>query len=230
MPKRPRSSDVAEEPCQSAGSSSGVTNQSAGSTSGVTNQSALHAVAAAFSGVDSYAIAREEKRAQRSAGIFLEGIQFGEIDATSFSVALEWVSPKPGETFVDLGSGAGKAVLTAAALHDLASATGVEILRPLHDAAVAAAARCDVGRTRVELLCADALAHPWQSCDLVFCTTTCFSDEMCARLEAGVHELRVGARLIVTTRPLRAEGVKLLRKGKLPYAKGSLLFFAYERV
>ena len=41
-----------------------------------------------------------------------------------------------------------------------------------------------------------------------------------------------GARLIVTTRELRgaaASCMRLHRREKLPYGKGSLLFLAYER-
>lgn len=83
-------------------------------------------LASAFAAVDGYALAREEKAAQRAAGIFRDGIQYGEVSAASFARCLEWVQPIAGEIFFDLGSGTGKAVLTAAALHPLAAATHVE--------------------------------------------------------------------------------------------------------
>ena len=62
----------------------------------------------------------------------------------------------------------------------------------------------------------------------VFCTTTCFTPELRAALERGVARLRVGARLIVTTQPFESPRLTLLRREALPYAKGSLQFFAYE--
>ena len=99
-------------------------------------------VDAAYDAVDGYAIARVEKKRQRDAGEMLDGIQYGEVSTSAFAEALAWMNPNPGESFIDLGSGTGKAVLTAAAAYSLASATGVQILRPLHDAAVSALGRC----------------------------------------------------------------------------------------
>ena len=64
---------------------------------------------------DGYALSREAKRKQRENSVFLDGIQYGEVSISSFAAALAWVRPQPGETFVDVGSGVGKAVLAAAA-------------------------------------------------------------------------------------------------------------------
>ena len=61
----------------------------------------------------------------------------------------------------------------------------------------------------------------------VFCTTTCFTPELRAALERGVARLHAGARLIVTTQPFESPRLTLLRREALPYAKGSLQFFAY---
>ena len=190
---------------------------------------------------DGYALSREAKRKQRENSVFLDGIQYGEVSISSFAAALAWVRPQPGETFVDVGSGVGKAVLAAALLHPLEAAIGIEILDDLHDAAeraLAAARRprapCGpLAARRVELRRADALAPPvaWaDDADVVFCTTTCFTPEMRAAFVRGAERLRVGARVIVTTAPLESARFRLLRSERLPYGKGSLLFFAYERV
>ena len=186
------------------------------------------------------------KRRQRDAGVFLEGIQYGEINPTAFVRALSWCSPKQGESFIDLGSGTGKAVMTAAATYAFSSATGVELLRPLHDAAVAALARSDANTLftkDVRFVCADALEHDWIGHDIVFVSLTCFSDEQVARVAAGAEKMRVGARLLVTTKALEgrnsqghADGkrafpsLKLLHNDQLHYGKGKLTFRAYERV
>ena len=223
MPKRRRrpSDDAVAEEAQPACSADG-------------EACPLDAVRLAYESIDGYTIAREEKHAQRKAGVFLEGVQYGEVDPASFAVALQWASPSAGERFFDLGSGTGKAVLTAAALHDFRSASGFEILRPLHDAALRAHAACS-GSLRcaaVRLVCADGFSAepPWHEADVVFCTTTCFTDEMVERLEAGAAKLRRGARLIVTTRELSAAaGCTLLRRGKLSYGKGTLLFLVYQK-
>ena len=96
----------------------------------------VDAVEAAYAEIDGYDIARAEKRRQRDAGVFQTGIQYGEIATRAFVTALEWCRPSAGDTFIDLGSGTGKAVLTAAAHTAFSSATGVELLKPLHDAAM----------------------------------------------------------------------------------------------
>ena len=84
----------------------------------------------AYTNIDGYGIARDAKRQQREEGVFLDGIQFGEVRPESFLTALGWCDPQPGESFIDLGSGTGKAVLTAAAAYKLKSCAGVELLRP----------------------------------------------------------------------------------------------------
>ena len=116
--------------------------------------------------------------------MFRDGIQYGEVSAASFARCLEWVTPVAGEVFYDLGSGTGKAVLTAAALHPLAAAYGIEIQPRLHEAALAARRAFEaiegasLRAGRVTLQCGDAFAEDaaWpETADLVFCTTTCIS-------------------------------------------------------
>lgn len=205
------------------------------STSESDPSEALASVDAAFASVDGYEIARTEKRRQRDAGVFIEGVQYGEVKSSAFACALGWCSPKPGETFIDLGSGTGKAVLTAAALSAFSAVEGVEILRPLHEAAVAARARCNDAALRTKLAdvhfhCADALAYPWAAFDIVFVSLTCFTDEQVARVRERVADLATGARIIVTSRTLDSAALKMLRRADLPYGKGRMTFIAYERI
>jgi len=215
--KRPRDS-APEEPATSA------------------SAAALTALAGAYGAIDAYAIARDAKRQQRESGVFIDGIQYGEVDPAAFAAALSWCAPRADETFVDLGSGSGKAVLTAAALHSLASATGVEIMRPLHEAAMRAheaMLAADVGAlltTCVRFECGDALEHPWTECDLVFVSLTCFTDEMVERVAADAHRLRPGSRLLCTSRALETSALRLLRREPIKYGRGTLTFLAYERV
>lgn len=97
------------------------------------------------------------------------------------------MKPRPGECFYDLGSGTGKAVLTAAALYPLGAAKGIEIQPSLHDAALRTKAKLESCATQarialrtpmaaVQFECGDALEGSWvEDADLVFCTTTCLS-------------------------------------------------------
>ena len=84
----------------------------------------------------------------------------------------------------------------------------------------------------VEFVHGDALALPWhKSGDVVFCTSSCFTDEMRDRLIASAEQLKSGSRLIVTSRPIKNKALQLLKKEALPYGQkgGKLTFFAYRR-
>jgi len=87
---------------------------------------------------DGYQIARDEKQRQRKQGVYRDGLTYGEVAPSSFATVLNWIRPVAGEHFVDLGSGTGKAVLTAAILHPFGAAIGVEIQQALHDVALQA--------------------------------------------------------------------------------------------
>lgn len=195
-------------------------------------EGALAAVEAAYENIDGYAIARGEVRAQRARGVFIDGVQYGEIDAATFASALSRLSVREGETFVDVGSGTGKAVLTAAALYPLARATGVEIQEPLHDAAVAArdASRSALLTSDVRFRRGDAFAYDWPGYDVVFVNAAVFTPEMVDLVNSGAERLKPGARLLISTRPLSAPVLRLLWQDKLKTGKGSLLFRAYERI
>jgi len=210
--------------------------RAAGDSTNADRERALTAVGSAFSEIDGYAIARAERERQRAEGTFVGGLQYGEVLPLSFASVLDWMQPEPGEHFYDLGSGTGVAVLTASALFNLGSAVGIEIQHGLHAAALQArdslarAAPRNVLRTpsdRVRFECGDALAAHWQDADLVFCSTTCFTPEMLETFVGGVRQLRPGARIAVTTRALELGGLRLVQRGKLPYGKGTLLFFVY---
>ena len=224
-----------KEKHQEASAASSPSTQHAAASSAVASEVEVSAlIETAYRSIDGYGIARDAKRQQRESGVFHDGIQFGEVRVESFLTALAWLMPQPGETFIDLGSGTGKAVLTAAAFYPLGSAKGVELLRPLHDAGVVALERCrsSLRSASVSLACGDALEFPWSTYDLVFVTLTCFTDEMVERVRVTAARLRKGARLLVTSRPLESEALRLIRREKLPYGEkhGMMSYLAYERV
>jgi len=78
---------------------------------------------------------------------------YGEILPSSMAVVLEAMAPKPGETFVDLGSGAGKTVLLAALLYpELNRCVGLEMMRGyLRDAQAASAVLVATGQGNISM-------------------------------------------------------------------------------
>ena len=65
-------------PAATMGAELGAAEQAAGSEADCF-VAALKTVTSAFDGVDSYAVARDAKRKQRDEGIYLDGLQYGEV-------------------------------------------------------------------------------------------------------------------------------------------------------
>ena len=82
-----------------------------------------------------------------AAGIPLagDGMVYGEFDLAFLARLLEAAEPQKGDTFVDLGSGCGRAVLGAALLrpHTWAECVGLECLPELHAEAINSRVRLD---------------------------------------------------------------------------------------
>ena len=196
-----------------------------------------------YAPIDGYTIARNEVRSQRNQGVFVQGAQYGEVDARVFTSALERLATASDETFVDLGSGTGKAVLTAAALHHFKRVTGVEIQKPLHTAALVAldSLRGDFSllfpsysNTRripeVTFVWGDAFQYDWHNYDIIFANAAVFTQEMVDQIDRGAEQLHLGSRILISTRSLLSPFLCLLWQENLKTGKGSLLFRAYQRV
>lgn len=114
--------------------------------------------------------------------------------------------------FVDLGSGTGCAVLTAALFGDFEWCLGLEILPELDSIAQSSLASCQAEwpgvRWSVDLRCADIFEVAWwQGAAIVFCNAATWPLAMRERLGAAAAGLRPGARLLVAherSLPLRS--------------------------
>jgi SAM-dependent methyltransferase len=155
-----------------------------------------------------------------------KSLLYGETYFVPFARALRVVREahggmdKPGQTFVDIGSGTGKATLAAIMLHPFGwkRCVGVEILTPLHDIAVGTLRRFDAAvrstlprfqqSTQVELLCGDALAGSvserlrMQQADLGFCCSTVFSGALMSGVARLAGAMPVGAFFVTLTKDL----------------------------
>lgn len=194
-----------------------------------------------FAHIDGFSVSREAKRKQREAGIFKDGLQYGEVDIGSIIELLTGTAVKleEGETFVDVGSGTGKAVLAAAATVNVARSFGLEVVPELHECSVQALARfrqqgMAAGCGEVEFKLCDAFAPEsiaeWTMADVMLVTTTCLTPTQIDTIVAAVVERgREGSRLIVTTSTLPPDSrLHLVEKKRRKYGKGSLNFICYR--
>ena len=148
-------------------------------------------------------------------------LTYGDVRPEALERALAAAGPMECGTFFDLGSGAGRGVITAALCCGLSRAVGVELLEPLHAAAVAGPLQryttlreqveasvelldatlvgLDPSRLSagVELRCGDLFAADVSSADVVFCCCVTWSVSIMQRLAAKLAaELASGARVI----------------------------------
>lgn len=108
--------------------------------------------------------------------------------------------------FVDLGSGAGRAVLAAALLGGFEQCLGVEVLEPLSGLAEAALALCRIewpALPEVTFRCADLREEAWwQGAAVAFCNAITWPEDLLLAIGVAAAKLSAGARLLVVGRAL----------------------------
>lgn len=85
------------------------------------------------------------------------------------------------------------------------------------------------GATKVELVLGDAFKQDWADAAVVYAPCTCFTDDMMAELLPRLEQLREGAVVITTSRPLDSRRLRRVHSGRYKYARGRLLFNIYLR-
>jgi hypothetical protein len=148
-------------------------------------------------------------------------LTYGEIDFNSFADILERLDIHQGDTLVDLGSGTGKALVTAALLFAprLARIHGIELLSSLHSPCSEVLAKlrvllesneayeehlsCKVTCELGDILATDRTAMDWTVADIIFMNSTLFDTElMVALCQLASLRMRRGTRVVTLTRPL----------------------------
>eukprot|EP00616_Rhizochromulina_sp_CCMP1243_P018438 CAMPEP_0118965912 /NCGR_PEP_ID=MMETSP1173-20130426/3429_1 /TAXON_ID=1034831 /ORGANISM="Rhizochromulina marina cf, Strain CCMP1243" /LENGTH=592 /DNA_ID=CAMNT_0006914603 /DNA_START=86 /DNA_END=1864 /DNA_ORIENTATION=- len=177
-----------------------------------------------------------------------QSLTYGEVDFFSFATILEQAQPRPGQIFVDLGHGTGRAVLSAALLygHVFSACWGIEVLAPLAAASFSAHDRYSQAVRRREWLygalsqrCAVRVQHgdilepqspeetgfEWTDADLVFANSTCFTDELMRGIAARAERMASGSKIITLTKQLVGPRLKLVAEKQLAMSWGPATAF-----
>ena len=171
-----------------------------------------------YAGVNGYPLSLAERQRK---GQTEWSLTYGEVVPEPFWRALSQTAPAPGEHFVDLGSGTGKAVFLAAALFDFAVLEGVELLEDLSLAAQAALTRYDAQlrpalpeekqRQQLRFAQGDLLAYDLSKVDVVFTHAELFGRELLAKLGQKLGELKPGARVLAIGPPIPGPHLEVLK-------------------
>ena len=152
---------------------------------------------------------------------------YGEIDLLAFHNIIEKSEPKNGEVFYDLGSGAGKAVFSAALYFDFKLCFGVELMDVLYKKSLT---HLDEAKyllkrrafpeemyshklSKIRFVKSDFLTHDFSDADIIYLAATCLSDDTFRHLINKIGMTKIGTRVIVATRQIYHDAFELVYDG-----------------
>jgi precorrin-6B methylase 2 len=191
-----------------------------------------------YENVSPFSISLEERKLKNIQAD--KSFTYGEVVFYSFAQILELAQPKPGEIFYDLGCGAGKPVFIAALVFDFAKACGVEKLENLYKLCVTLNEKLPTlpevkelpadKKINIQFINDDFLKVDISEADIVFINATCFHGDLWDAILARLLKLKVGARVILTTRIINIGGFKLKHQSLFLMSWGLSQVSIYERI
>jgi hypothetical protein len=160
---------------------------------------------ALYSGVNGYGLSRENRTGERAGN---QSLTYGEMMLEPFARIIEHVKPQAGESFYDLGSGAGKVLVMADALHSFGAITGIEYLPVLNETAgtildrYKTEFRPKLSGSKAPLVSrqGDMLTEDLTSADVVFVHSTCMGEDLITSLGACVLTCKPTTRFVLISR------------------------------
>lgn len=161
---------------------------------------------------------------------------YGEIDFLSFYTILERATPSNQDIFYDLGSGSGKAVLSAILFFNVKKSIGIELLPPLYEQSNILLKKVTqrfqqhddekeyLPQTeRIQFINDSFLHYNFGDANIIYVAATCLTDATWNELISKMARLKPGSRIIVTTRTIHHEqfesiyqGIELMSWGLCP--------------
>lgn len=130
---------------------------------------------------------------------------YGEILPEEFMNILDLVEFTSETIFYDLGSGSGKAVITAYLYKHPKKAVGIEYIPDLVEISKKALEKLENLlniKTSVEFIQGDIKKFDFSDADIIFFHATCFSDELMNDLYKKLQNLKKGAKIIIVTKEI----------------------------
>ena len=172
---------------------------------------------------------------------------YGEVEFISLGETIEIIKAmhgeiKPGGKFYDLGSGTGKAVISAALLHNFDKCIGIELLTSLFDISQQAKINYDLLRINilqenstvwntlpdVEFLCGNMFEVSWSDADFIFVNSTCFDEKMMDRI--ALSEVKPGTWAVTLTKSIASNSWKVLQSFRKSMSWGAATVYIHIRI
>lgn len=172
--------------------------------------------------LDPRSISREDRKRLH---IEKDDFTYGEVMYFSFLNLLHFAKLRQGEIFYDLGCGSGKAVFIAALCFDLQKACGIEFLPGLYQLAKSQLTHAKDWIKQhdqltqqewlkriasIQFIHDDFLNVDIADADVVFINATCLHYDVWQSLLKKLNTLKIGSRVIVTTKSIVMDHFKLI--------------------
>lgn len=157
---------------------------------------------------------------------------YGEIDFEHFAALIDSLKPRPGEIFLDLGSGIGKCIATVGCMYPELEVWGVEKLNSLYKVSKEVIHNLESKRNvkNINLIEGDLRNTEWTHADIIFISDLTFGLDMYRNIENKVRELKRGAR-VITLKSLNDTGyLKEIRFMRVKMSWGRAGVFIYEKI
>lgn len=183
---------------------------------------------ALYQGVDGYACAQSLNLNRQHA----EAIVYGDIDFYSFAAALSQISPSPDDIFIDLGSGVGKACMTAALAYGIHHCRGIEIEAKLHELALVAHAKAGSSlQQKLHFVCDDYFKAAFSDATIVYVNATALFGEQWDKLQACLMaQLNVGTNILITSKKLNAKYFRFISQHSILMDYGQSHLSVYQKI
>jgi SAM-dependent methyltransferase len=169
-----------------------------------------------------------------------EEYTYGEVMVQTLAKLLEYVQPKPGEIFYDLGCGAGKALFSTALYYPYLQIKGIELLPPLYELCIKLKKRFDQLVSKdivfsnlifnIDFIPGDFLSADFSDGTIFFLNATCLADNDWLNLQKKLLQLSIGTRLIIVTRRLENEAFQLIEGATYTMSWGPSSVCVYRKI
>jgi len=184
-----------------------------------------------FSDIDGFNLSRQSR-------VPYNAIEYtyGEIDFIPFIALLTLTKTNSNTVFYDLGSGIGKAIFAAAMVFHVKKACGIEILRPLHEAALQQQQRLGQFSQYAEIahnihwINADFLTTDITDATVVFINATAFFGERWILVCHYLKQLKPGAYIISTSKQLFDAQLLLIKKTPIQMSWGVVNAYIHQKI
>jgi hypothetical protein len=150
---------------------------------------------------------------------------YGEIEFFNYLKVLEIVHIEPEDIIWDLGSGAGKSVISAALVYPSNQVIGVEFLPNLCEIST----QLSQALLNVKIIQGDIRYQDWSDGNVIFMSSLCFLDELLEFIHRKSLECKRGTRVITLREFPKTESFKLLHVLRILMSWGRSSCYIYQK-